>query len=112
MAIFFTAIKNYTDTADTGDDYLCSINYGVYNGEAYVLNVLYTKDGMEITEPATAKMLTRTANVADIESNRWPRFAVRLNVYYLKNIRVIRHRLTLFTNPRINRQESFLTPLG
>ena len=66
----FTKIKNYTDTADKGDDYLCSINYGVYNKEAYVLNVLYTKDGMEITEPAVAKMLyDDKVNVADIESN-------------------------------------------
>lgn len=68
--LLFTAIKNYTDTADTGNDYLCSINYGVYNGEAYVLNVLYTKEGMEITEPATAKMLHEgNVNIADIESN-------------------------------------------
>lgn len=66
----FTAVKNYTDTADTGSDYLCSINYGVYNKEAYVLNVLYTKDGMEITEPAVAKMLYDDhVNIADIESN-------------------------------------------
>ncbi len=68
--LLFTEIKNYTDTADTGDDYLCSINYGVYNGEAYVLDVLYTKSGMEITEPATAKMLKKdNVNIADIESN-------------------------------------------
>lgn len=66
----FTSIRNYTDTADTGDDYLCSINYGVYNGEAYVLNVLYTKESMEITEPAVAKMLYEDkVNIADIESN-------------------------------------------
>lgn len=66
----FTAIKNYTDTADTGEDYLCSVNYGVYNGEAYVLDVLYTKDGMDLTEPATAKMLHEGGvNIADIESN-------------------------------------------
>ncbi len=66
----FTRISNYTDTADTGSDYLCSINYGEYNGEAYVLDVLYTKDGMEITEPATAKMLHGShVNVSDIESN-------------------------------------------
>lgn len=66
----FTSIRNYTDTADTGDDYLCSINYGVYNGEAYVLNVLYTKQPMEITEPAVAKMLYEDkVNIADIESN-------------------------------------------
>lgn len=66
----FTAIKNYTDSADEGDNYLCSINYGEYNGEAYVLNVLYTKAPMEETEPATAKMLyDDQVNVADIESN-------------------------------------------
>lgn len=66
----FTAIWNYTDTADTGSDYLCSIVYGVYNGEAYVLDLLYTKDAMEETEPATAAMLYRNdVNVADFESN-------------------------------------------
>lgn len=68
--LLFTSIRNYTDTADQGNDYLCSINYGVYNGEAYVLNVLYTKEPMEITEPAVAKMLYEdNVNIADIESN-------------------------------------------
>lgn len=68
--LLFSEIRNYTDTADTGDDYLCSIDYGVYQGEAYITNVLYTKEGMEITEPATAKMLHDDGvNVADIESN-------------------------------------------
>lgn len=68
--LLFTSIRNYTDTADQGDDYLCSINYGVYNGEAYVLNVLYTKQPMEVTEPAVAKMLYEDkVNIADIESN-------------------------------------------
>ena len=66
----FTVIRNYTDTADTGADYLCSIVYGVYNGEAYVLDLLYTKDAMEETEPATAAMLYKNGvNVADFESN-------------------------------------------
>lgn len=68
--LLFTEIKNYTDTADTGDDYLCSIDYGVYNKEAYVLNILYTKAPMEETEPATAKLLFKDkVNMADIESN-------------------------------------------
>lgn len=66
----FTAIRNYTDTADTGADYLCSIVYGVYNGEAYVLDLLYTKDAMEETEPAMAAMLYKNGvNVIDFESN-------------------------------------------
>lgn len=63
-------VKNYTDTADEGADYLCSINYGVFKGEAYLLDVLYTKDGMEITEPLTARFLfDGGVNVATIESN-------------------------------------------
>ena len=66
----FTSIRNYTDTADTGSDYLCSIVYGVYNGEAYVLDLLYTKDAMEETEPAMAAMLYKNdVNVIDFESN-------------------------------------------
>ena len=66
----FTDIRNYTDTADEGSDYLCSICYGVYNKEAYILDILYTKDGMEITEPATAKILIdNKVRNADIESN-------------------------------------------
>lgn len=67
----FKEIRNYTDTADTGEDYLCSIDYGVsFSNEAYVLNVLYTKAPMEETEPAQAKMMHEdSVNVADIESN-------------------------------------------
>lgn len=67
----FKEIRNYTDTADTGDDYLCSIDYGVtFANEAYVLDVLYTKEPMEVTEPATAKMLLKDeVNTAKIESN-------------------------------------------
>lgn len=66
----FRYILNYTDTADTGDDFLCSICYGMYEGSYYVLDVLYTQDAMEITEPATAEMLTRNnVGCAIIESN-------------------------------------------
>lgn len=66
----FERIANYTDTADTGKDYLCSIVYGVYNKEAYILDVYYTKEPMEVTEPGVAKMLhLNEVNVAYIESN-------------------------------------------
>ena len=68
--LLFTAIKNYTDTADKGEDYLCSINYGVYDKEAYILDVLYTQKDMSVTENETAKMLYQgNVNKADIESN-------------------------------------------
>lgn len=66
----FSVIKNYTDTADEGDDYLCSITYGVYNREAYILDVIYTQAAMEITEPMVAKSLYEFGvNRARIESN-------------------------------------------
>lgn len=66
----FRYILNYTDTADEGSDFLCSICYGMYENSYYVLDILYTKDAMEITEPATAKMLTENnVGCAIIESN-------------------------------------------
>lgn len=66
----FKYILNYTDTADEGSDFLCSICYGMYNEEYYVLDVYYTKDAMEITEPETARMLTaNNVGCAIIESN-------------------------------------------
>ena len=82
----YSSVKNYTDTADTGDDYLCSINYVEYNNEAYVINVIYTKEGMEITEPAVAKMLYEDkVNGADIESNNGGRGFSRNVESILKN---------------------------
>lgn len=68
--LLFRYILNYTDTADEGSDFLCSICYGMYEGSYYVLDVLYTKDAMEVTEPATADMLTaNNVGCAIIESN-------------------------------------------
>ena len=66
----FKYILNYTDTADEGSDFLCSICYGIYNEEYYILDVYFTKDAMETTEPETARMLTKhNVGCAIIESN-------------------------------------------
>lgn len=66
----FEGIYNYTDTADEGDDYLCSIIWGVYMKEAYILDVYYTQQGMEITEPETARRFKEwRVNLSRIESN-------------------------------------------
>lgn len=66
----FRYILNYTDTADEGSDFLCSICYGMYESIYYVIDVLYTKEPMEVTEPATAEMLTKNnVGSALIESN-------------------------------------------
>lgn len=66
----FEGIYSYTDTADEGDDYLCSIIWGVYMKEAYILDVYYTQQGMEITEPETARRFKEwKVNLSRIESN-------------------------------------------
>lgn len=64
-------IKNYTDTADTGADFLCSVCYAEFpTGEMFVLDLLYTNKAMEYTEPETARMLDRNAvTLAWVESN-------------------------------------------
>lgn len=49
---------NYTDTADTGDDYLCSVNYAVDSDRRiYITDVVYSRDAMEVTEQLVAAMV-------------------------------------------------------
>lgn len=68
--LLFDGVYSYTDTADEGNDFLCSIIWGVYMREAYILDVYYTKESMEITETETAKRHKEfNVNNALIESN-------------------------------------------
>jgi len=61
---------NYTDTADTGSDFLCSVSYVVNNGYAYVLDIVYDDRKNEITEPIVAQSLWQNnIDVCHIESN-------------------------------------------
>ena len=65
------ARSSYTDTADTGDDYLCSIAYAIdSDGIIYITDVVYSQDSMEITEPLVASMFEQNdTRRAYIESN-------------------------------------------
>lgn len=61
---------NYTDTADTGADKLCSICFIDTPEFCYVTDVLFTEAPMEVTEPKTAELFARNNTVrARIESN-------------------------------------------
>ena len=62
---------NYTDTADTGDDYLCSISYAVdTDGVIYIVDAVYSREPMEVTEGMVADMLLRSdTRTALVESN-------------------------------------------
>lgn len=64
-------IWNYTDTADKGADYLSSPVWAeTSDHKAYLLDVLYTKEPMEITENAHANMIIRNkVNHIRVEGN-------------------------------------------
>ncbi len=62
---------NYTDTADTGDDYLCSISYCVdTSGDIYIEDLVYSRERMEVTEQLTALMVRNSSTTEmRVESN-------------------------------------------
>lgn len=64
-------LGNYTDTADMGDDYLCSVCYAVgRDGSVYITDLVYSREGMEVTEGLVADMLSRNmTRLAAVESN-------------------------------------------
>ena len=64
-------IWNYTDTADKGADYFASPVFAeTADHRAYLLDVLYTKEPMEVTENAHANMIIRNkVNHVRIEGN-------------------------------------------
>ncbi len=65
------ARNNYTDTADTGEDMLCSICYVVDKSKnIYVTDLVFTDEPMETTETLVADLLQRSnTRRANIESN-------------------------------------------
>lgn len=69
--VVLQTIKAIADTADTGEDYLCMIIYGVTKDKKiYVLDVYYTQDHMEVTEKEAAKKLMEyEPYVFRVESN-------------------------------------------
>lgn len=61
--------KCYTDVADEGDDWLCAILYIVFQGLAYIVDVYYTQEANEATEPELALRLQKhEIKEADFES--------------------------------------------
>ena len=61
---------NFTDTADTGNDWLCSVDCILANNNAYVTDVVMSDKPMEITEPLVAQMLHFDGvNQSLVESN-------------------------------------------
>ncbi len=62
--------KAVIDTADTGEDFLCKIEYMPTISGYYLTDVYYTQQGMETTEGESAKQLTMNCvDECRIESN-------------------------------------------
>ncbi|MCX4282390.1 MAG: phage terminase large subunit [Alistipes sp.] len=81
---------NYTDTADTGDDYLCSLSYAVdADGIVYVTDAVYSREPMETTETQVAEMLVRSGTrQAAVESNNGGRGFARAVQRLAPDVRV------------------------
>ena len=61
---------NYTDTADKGTDYLCSVSYKVFQDQVYITGVVMSDEDMETTEPLVVDMFHELqVDDATIESN-------------------------------------------
>lgn len=78
---------SYTDTADEGSDFLCSICADVIGKYGYVTDIYYTEDSMEVTEKETARRLDlHGVRDALIESNNGGRGFARNVVNILTKI--------------------------
>ena len=99
-------IINFTDTADTGSDFLCSINGVVFEKEFYISDLVFSDEAMEVTEPKVAELLFSGAvNVSRIESNNGGRGFAR-NVQRLMNERYGSNRTQIESVPQTHNKES------
>lgn len=63
-------IRGRVDTADEGTDYFCSVVGFIYGDKVYIVDVIFTQEGTEITEPKLAQQLIDWhVEVTTIESN-------------------------------------------
>lgn len=115
---------NYTDTADTGSDFLCSICFIDTPEFVYVTDVLFTEESMEITEPKQAQLLARNdTSECLIESNNggrgYARNVKRLLRTQFKNFKCVVNTFTQTQNKKArifvnsaNVQNDILFPEG
>lgn len=78
---------SYTDTADTGEDHLCSICFDVVDGYAYIQDIYFTDESMEVTEKEVARrQKLYDVREAVIESNNGGRGFARNVEKILKKV--------------------------
>jgi len=100
----------YTDTADTGADFMCCIVADVIDGQGYVTDVVYTDEPMEITEPLVARTLYNgEVEEAVIESNNGGRGFARNVKAHLWNTFHSRRTVITDLNQRANKESRILS---
>ncbi len=101
---------SYTDTADTGEDFLCSLCAEIIEGRAYVLDVIYSDEPMEKTEQWVAKaQFTHEIADAVVESNNGGRgFARNVERILWESFHSRRTRV-LSRSQRLNKESRILT---
>lgn len=102
-------VKAYVDTADLGKDYLCSIAYLQTQTGVYVLDVIYTQEGMEVTEQAVARQMNEfMVNEATIESNNGGRGFARVVEEKTRILGNVRTKFTWF-HQSLNKEARIVT---
>lgn len=100
---------NYTDTADKGTDFLCSVDYIDHNGDIYVTDVVMTDESMETTEVLVADMLIADeVDEAEFESNNGGRGFAR-NIERILTERGVRRTVIRDTPQTANKEARILS---
>lgn len=101
-----TEVYNFTDTADTGTDFLCSINGVIYQNEFYITDLVFTDEAMDITESQVAELLFQgRVTTSIIESNNGGRGFAR-NVERLLLNQYSSNRCNIRAAPQTHNKES------
>lgn len=99
-------VFNFTDTADTGSDFLCSINGVEFEKEFYITDLVFTDEDMTITEPLVAELLFNgEVNESRIESNNGGRGFAR-NVKRLIEEKFKSNKVFIKSIPQTQNKES------
>ncbi len=81
-----TGTVSYTDTADEGNDFLCSVVAKTHGLFWYVTDVIYTQEAQEKTEVSVSDMLIRNESTFDmVESNNGGRAFARNLIRIIKD---------------------------
>lgn len=104
-------IIGFTDTADLGSDYLCALIGQRFGDYTYITDVLFTQDGVEITEPLEADLIVRNkCQTMQIESNNGGRQYAR-NVKRILDDRHCKCSITTETTTK-NKETRIITMAG